>query len=100
MGAKIEFYFIIALIWITGCVYTGLLIYKTYVKSQEKTSVSQQESQSSQQQALYSPVTTRKQWDKKADQIRRDHRNLVKSYRQRLKDHQRITRNLMRSNKF
>ncbi|MBZ0166774.1 MAG: hypothetical protein K8I00_08195, partial [Candidatus Omnitrophica bacterium] len=89
-----------ALIWITGCVYTGLLIYKTYVRSQEKPAVAQQESHTSQQQALYSPVTTQKQWNKKADQIRRDHRNLVKSYKQRQRDHQRITRNLMRSNKF
>ncbi len=101
MGSKIEFYVIIGLIWISASFYTGLLFYKSYVRSQEEARAKVvQKERTIGRQELYRPVTTEKQWNDRADQIRRDHRNLVDAYKQRQRDHKRLTRSLMQRNKF
>ncbi|MCA9402838.1 MAG: hypothetical protein KC897_03570, partial [Candidatus Omnitrophica bacterium] len=100
MTSKIEFYLIIGLIWVSASFYTGLLFYKSYIRSQQADeSVKVEEVKSKGREELYSPVTTEKKWNARADQIRRDHRSLVDSYKQRQRDHQRLTRSLMRRNK-
>lgn len=101
MATKIEFYLIIGLIWISASFYTGLLFYKSYIRSQDADgSVKVEKVKTKGRQEFYSPVTTEKEWGDRADQIRRDHRNLVDAYKQRQRDHQRITRSLMRRNKY
>lgn len=100
MGAKIEFYIIIGLIWISASFYTGLMFYKSYASSQDAEQAEVvQKVQTKNRQELYNPVTSQKQWNDRADQIRRDHRNLVESYKRRQRDHQRLTRSLMRNNR-
>lgn len=101
MDTKFEYYLIIGLVWVSASVYTGLLVYKAYLNRQgDQTEVSTKTSTVRTPSSLYNPITTEKEWNAKADQIRKDHRNLVESYRQRQRDHKRITRNLMRRNKF
>lgn len=101
MGAKIEFYIIIGLIWVSASFYTGLLFYKSYIRSQDaKDGRIVEKVRTQERRELYNPVTTEKEWNDRADQIRRDHRSLVDAYKQRQRDHQRLTRNLMRRNKF
>ena len=92
MDEKFDFFNIVFLIWISGTLYGGLMIYKQYVKSNPDPTQQSQEVDS----AALNPYSLDRKWGKRADQINRDHRSLVETYKQRQRDQRRITAGMMR----
>ncbi len=92
MGEKFDLFHIVFLVWISGVIYAGLVVYKQYVKTHPvPTEFVDQEAD-----PTLRPFSAERQWSERADQIRQDHRSLVESYKQRQRDQRRITAGLMR----
>ncbi len=100
MGEKIDLFFIVSLIWISSAFYAGLIVYKQYVKSNEQVQITEEAVEEGLKvpgaSTLNNHYKLQKKWNKRADDIRKDHRSLVESYKQRQRDHKRITANLLK----
>lgn len=95
MGEKIDLFFIVSLIWIFSAAYAGLALYKQFLTSHVEIEENQKEAEES-DPSQSEPYKARKEWNQRAQTIRKDHKNLVDAYKQRQRDHKRIATNLFK----